>query len=331
MQSEAVPDPEPPMAAEIGEIVVGDARYTRAETSERAGVPLDRAIALWRAMGFAVVPDDDRVFTERDVAALRTAETLRTLGVVDDAGLLALTRSMAQALSRLAHSHAAIAASYLGDLAAEAAGPVLDEATHDAATGLLDDVAGLLEYVWRRHLAVAAEGAFTAAGDASAGAVAVGFADLVGFTEATREMAPEELGALVETFEHVAAHVVADVGGRVVKTLGDEVMYVADDARAGAAIGLDLAAETGSATGREVRVGVAYGPVVARLGDVFGPTVNIASRLTGLARPGTVLLDRGAASALRGDAAFEVSPLRRHAVRGYSHLLPFRVRRAVTS
>lgn len=319
------------MAAEIGEVVVGDAAYTRAETSERAGVPLDRAIALWRAMGFALVPDDDRVFTERDVTALRTAETLRTLGVVDDAGLLALTRTMAQALSRLAHSHAAIAADYLGDPAEAATDPLADAAAHEAAETLLDDVAGLLEYVWRRHLAVAVEGAFTAAEVTSTAEVAVGFADLVGFTEASRGLSPDELSAMVESFEHVAAHVVGDAGGRVVKTLGDEVMFTVAGARAGVTIGLDLADASARELGRELRVGVAYGPVVARLGDLFGPTVNIASRLTGLARPGTVLADRGAASALRDDRAFDVSPLRRQAVRGYSHLAPFRVRRAVTS
>lgn len=317
------------MAGEIGAIVVGEAVYTRAETAEAAGVPVDRAIGLWRAMGFAEVPDGDRVFSERDVRALRTATLLRDLGVVDDAGLLALTRTMAQALSRLAHSHASIAASYLGDLAVDV-DPIADEAVHEAAETLLDDVASLLEYVWRRHLAVAAESAFTAAPETNVD-TAVGFADLVGFTETTRSMTPDELAALVETFEHLAAHLVGDVGGRVVKTLGDEVMFVADDVRGAVRLALDLAERTPEATGRDVRVGVAYGPVVPRLGDVFGPTVNIASRLTALARPGTVLVDRGAASALRDDAAFEVSAMRRHSVRGYSHLAPFRVRRAVTS
>ncbi|HEX8001405.1 MAG TPA: adenylate/guanylate cyclase domain-containing protein [Mycobacteriales bacterium] len=315
------------MAGEIGEIVVGEASYTRAETATAAGVPLDRAVALWRAMGFAEIPDDDRVFTERDVRALRTAETLRSLGVVDEAGLLALTRTMAQGLSRLAHSHARIAADYLGRLV-DLSDPLVDATAHAVGEGLLDDVASLLEYVWRRHLAVAAQSAFVTADTTTE--TAVGFADLVGFTELTRGLSDEELATLVESFEHLAAQVVADAGGRVVKTLGDEVMFVAADARAAAALALDLAAAS-AAQGREVRAGVAYGPVVARLGDVFGPTVNIASRLTGLARPGTVLLDRGAASALRGDTAFEVTPLRRQSVRGYSHLAPFRVRRAVTS
>jgi len=313
------------MAAEIGEILVGATAYTRAETSAAAGVPIERAVALWRAMGFADVPDDDRVFTERDVDALRTADSLRSLGVVDEAGLVALTRTMAQALSRLAHSHAGIAAGYLGEMS-EA---VLDDVVHQVGDALVSSVASLLEYVWRRHLAVAAEGAFAAPASATRD-MAVAFADLVGFTEMSRGMPPEELTALVERFEHLAAQLVADAGGRVVKTLGDEVLVTVNDVRAGAGLALSLAEASAAELGREVRVGLAYGPVVPRLGDVFGPTVNIASRLTSLAFPGTVLADRGAATALRDEAAYEVTPLRRQSVRGYSHLAPFRLRRAVS-
>jgi adenylate cyclase len=316
------------MVEELRALIVGERRYSRAETSAASGVDEDRAVALWRAMGFAEVVGDDRVFTDRDVAALRTAEALRALGVVDDDGLLALTRTMAQALSRLALSHANVAAGYLttlGDITL----PEVDDAVHAAGESLLAEVAALIEYVWRRHLAVAAEGAFVTSGDETSD-VAVGFADLVGFTELTRGLTDADLAALVERFERLAAHAVGDAGGRVVKTLGDEVMFTTGGAAAAAALGLALAESTQRDLGREVRVGIAYGPVVARLGDVFGPTVNIASRLTALAYPGTVLLDRGAATALRGDDAFEVSALRRYAVRGYSHLAPFRVRRAVS-
>lgn len=313
------------MADEVREVVLGEPRHTRSSAADAAGVPVERANALWRAMGFAEVPDDDRVFTERDVAALRTAEALRVLGVVDDEGLLGLTRTMAQALSRLAVSHAGIAARYLATLGAD----IDDEIVHTAGEALLGDVASLVEYVWRRHLAVAAESALVATGDEDAG-VAVGFVDLVGFTELSRELSGEALEELVERFEHLAAHAVGEAGGRVVKTLGDEVMFTAGDARAGVSVALRLAESVAEQLGREVRAGVAFGPVVARLGDVFGPTVNIASRLTGIAHPGTVLVDRGAATALRDDAGFDVAPIRRQSVRGYSHLAPFRVRRAVS-
>jgi adenylate cyclase len=306
------------MIDEVGAAILGPPVHDRHQAAAAAGLPLDRAERLWRAMGFPDAPDGAVLFTERDVEAMRATEALRAYGVVDEAALLTLTRAMAQSLSRLAVSHAATA---FGGRSGTGA---------DDAAALVPAVGSLLDYVWRRHLAAAVEGVLvTAAGEhAEDRPVAVGFADLVGFTELSRQAAPEELAALVERFESTAAQAVAAHGGRVVKTLGDEVLFTAGDAGAAAALGLDLAASAGGTVGREVRVGLAYGPVLARLGDVFGPTVNIASRLTGLARPGTVLADREAAAALRGDPRYDVAPLRRHSVRGYAHLAPFRVRSA---
>lgn len=304
----------------LGAAILGPVRYTRIETCERAGVPLAEATTLWRAMGFPVLPDDARAFTERDVAALRTAGDLRREGVVDADGLVGLTRTMAQAMSRLAASHAAIAAEHLTVVPGDEVAP------------LVASVAALMEFTWRRHLVAAAESVFVGmAGSEPETAVAVGFADLVGYTEASRSLPRDELAGLVETFEGVATEVVGGHGARVVKTLGDEVMYAVADVGVAVSVGLALAAAVAEALGRGVRVGVAYGPVLARLGDVYGPTVNIASRLTGLARPGSVLVDRGAAEALRDDARFDVAPIRRQAVRGYAHLAPFRVRAATGS
>ncbi len=316
------------MVAETAEAIVGPPVHTRDSACAAARVPVERATRLWRAMGFPEADPDAVLFTEQDVAALRTAEGLYANGVVDEDGLAALARSMAQALSRLAVSHAGIAADYV---LRTASGEVDAEAAAHQAEALIPDVQALLGYVWRRHLAVAAETAVLAllddAGAAKDTPVAVGFADLVGFTELSRDLAADELAALVERFEDAATEVVAQHGGRIVKTLGDEVLFTADDVRGGVDLGLALAAAV-AAGGHEVRVGVAYGPVLARLGDVFGPTVNLASRLTGIARPGTVLIDRAAASALRDDPAYDVAPIARRAVRGYAHLAPFRVRRA---
>ena len=311
------------MVAETAAAVVGPAAFTRGQTCERAGVPEERAVRLWRAMGFPEAAADAVLFTEQDVVALRTADALRANGVVDEDGLVALARSMAQALSRLAFAHAGIAAEYVQRVAAGD----LEASAHEVAE-LVPSVQDLVGYVWRRHLVAAAESAVVGLFDAAAAdaPVAVGFADLVGFTELSREVSQEELAALVERFEDAAASLVTQHGGRIVKTLGDEVLFTAEDVRAGIEVALALAGGA-EALGREVRVGVAYGPVLARLGDVFGPTVNLASRLTGLARPGTVLVDRDAAQALRDDAAYDIAPTKRRAVRGYAHLAPFRVRK----
>ncbi len=162
-------------------------------------------------------------------------------------------------------------------------------------------------YVWRRQLA-AATGRVVQAGDDEEMVdrrLAVGFADLVGFTRLTRRLEEEELGELVEAFETTAADLVAAHGGRLIKTLGDEVLYAADDAGVASEIGLRLIETmTNDETMPELRVGMAFGTVTTRMGDVFGTTVNLASRLTSIAPKDAVLVDGAFAEELMrsGDA-----------------------------
>ena len=145
---------------------------------------------------------------------------------------------------------------------------------------------------------------------------------------------------------------VVDHGGRVIKTIGDEVLFVADDPAAAAEVALAMAERGEDPRDRmpQVRAGLAYGAVVSRLGDVYGPTVNIAARLTSVARPGTVLVDRGGYEALSGrpedaepegegsggaggesggdaDAPYVFRRLRRTPVKGYARLQPWVLRR----
>ena len=134
--------------------------------------------------------------------------------------------------------------------------------------------------------------------------MAVAFTDIVGYTSQSKHLTEAELVDLVETFEDDTTRAVTAIGGRVIKTIGDEVLYVADSPRALVEIALALTArgEDEDDGFPRVRAGIAYGDVTTRLGDVFGPTVNIASRLTSIARPGTVIVDRGAFDALTGRA-----------------------------
>jgi adenylate cyclase len=135
--------------------------------------------------------------------------------------------------------------------------------------------------------------------------LAVGFADLVGFTRLTRRLEEEELGELVESFETTAADLVAAHGGRLIKTLGDEVLFAADDAGTAAEIALRLIeAMSQDETMPALRVGIAFGTVTTRMGDVFGTTVNLASRLTSIAPKDAVLVDGAFAKELvrHGDA-----------------------------
>jgi adenylate cyclase len=183
-------------------------------------------------------------------------------------------------------------------------------------------------YVWRRHLAANADRLLAAsAGQGDRRELAVGFADLVGYTSRSRGMGGRELGAMVEDFESTATEVIARHRGRVVKTVGDGVLFTAASPVDAVEIGLLLPEVWDSAERPPLRVGAAYGTVLTRLGDVYSPVVNLASRLTSLARPGAVLVDRALADRLRDLPGYRVRPLRRVSVRGYDHLQPWLVRR----
>jgi adenylate cyclase len=203
---------------------------------------------------------------------------------------------------------------------------IAEDAVATART-LLPLLREVQDYVWRRHLAANADRIFAATGPGDRRELAVGFADLVGYTSRSRGMGGQELGAMVEDFESTAAEVIARHHGRVVKTVGDGVLYTAASAVDAVEIGLELPAAWEAEDRPPLRVGAAYGTVLTRLGDVYSPVVNLASRLTSLARPGTVLVDRDLVRHLRGLPGYRVRPLRRVSVRGYDHLQPWLVRR----
>ncbi|MEV7908655.1 adenylate/guanylate cyclase domain-containing protein, partial [Streptomyces anulatus] len=156
--------------------------------------------------------------------------------------------------------------------------------------------------------------------------LAVGFADLVSFTQLSRELDERGLAELVEGFESRASDVVAAHGGRLVKTLGDEVLFTAAEPRTAATIALGLV-DVIRRYGPEVRIGLAYGPVVPMMGDVFGTTVNLAARLTAIARPGTIIADGGLAEAVAGSPGIGVHRMRRRPARGLGMVQPYVLRR----
>jgi len=306
------------------ELLGGERRFTRVEVAEQAGVPVEQARILWRALGFADVGDDNVAFTEQDVQALRAVEGLVKSGVIDASTQLAMTRAMGQSLARLADWHVSAITAAVGTEQPTAA----DDAA-EVAHELVPVVEGLIGYIWRRHLAATAGRALADDRTSPSTSLVVGFADLVGFTSLTRDVGEAELAGVVETFEALASDVIAEHSGRVVKTLGDEVMFTADEPGQGAEIALGLAERVEAAADvPEVRIGLACGPVLARLGDVYGEPVNIASRLTSIARPGSILADRELASALEDDQRFRLRRVPPRPVRGYALLHASRLRRA---
>jgi adenylate cyclase len=300
----------------------------REEVSGAAGVPELEARAIWNALGFPVVAEGEKAFTRRDVEALRTATELRDGGLVDADTLLVLARSMGQGLARMAEAQV--------DVFRElAAGMTLDEATQTAlhsAQEVLPRLEQLVVHVWRRQFAAATARAFATGSSEGRPPVAVGFVDIVDFTASTRVWDSATLEALLERFERETSLRVTAFGGRVVKTLGDEVMYATDDPLAAVEVALDtVAAHAADDELPDVRAGVAFGPVLERLGDVFGEPVNLASRLVGEARPRSVLVDPVLLEALAErdlvDGSYDVQRLRKRSVRGYRSLTPHLLRR----
>jgi adenylate cyclase len=341
-------------------------RLYRRQVSSAAGVSLLSARRFWRALGFPIVGDDVAAFTEADVHALHAVTGLVRDGLLDEATALGMTRAVGRSADRLATWQLQLLAEYVarseqedaGGKAAAGGTAAPDAETARRTAELFGRISGELEplmlYAWRRHAASALarivadaapesvrslgpDEAEPVAGDASGregrperGAVrAVGFADLVSFTRVVRRLSELELADLVQRFEILTSDVVTEHGGRVVKTVGDEVMFAATPGAPAAAIALDIAdALAADELLPDVRVGMSTGPVVSRLGDVFGTTVNRASRLTALAQPGTVLVDIATVHSLAGVPDVEVHQLRGRTLRGLGHVVPWLLRRA---
>ncbi|MCM3516549.1 adenylate/guanylate cyclase domain-containing protein [Nocardioides sp. P86] len=285
---------------------------TRRQVAERAGVPSELAEELWRLLGFPTAGDDDVAFTAADVQALRWSSDLVRLGVLSPERQSALVRTWGRSYARLAEWQAAL----LADVTLESARAVGGEGGPGGrdpaetlavlATEALERVEHLQSYMWRRHLATATSRLLavdtTGAPGTQTSAMAVCFVDIVGYTSRSKSLGDAELVAWLEGFEAAVSDLVVQAGGRVIKNIGDEVLFVADDVAATVDVALAMAArgEDEHDDFPAVRAGVAHGDVVSRLGDVFGPTVNVASRLTSVARPGAVLVDRGAHDVLTG-------------------------------
>jgi adenylate cyclase len=316
------------LSERLERIVLGGVRrYTRLDVEARSGVARERNERLWRALGFADVDDDDVVFTDADVEALKLIDGFVDSGLIDPTVEAAVARAAGQSLSRLAEWETGLLNDYVVSQAEGVPEQVDEVAVLRFAETILPMMERLHSYVWRRHIAAVVGRALAASPDELvSNTLVVGFADVVGYTRLTRTLTETELARLLERFESTAVEVVATNAGRVVKMLGDEVMFVAVDSVAAATIGLGLL-DAIEADGElpDLRVGMARGNVLSRFGDVYGPVVNIASRLTSAAKPGTVLVDGALATTLAEEPGLRLRRRRPMSVRGYTNLSSWRL------
>jgi adenylate cyclase len=304
----------------------GARRYTPAEIYEESGVDKETADALWRAMGFPLVPPDEAAFTDADVEALRIATKLFDRAGMDRSIVLQQARSMGQAAARIAASHQDVIADVIPQDdpvgAAEAALSLAEEA--------LPATDHLLVYIYRRHLAAATEQRLLLTRNEEGGVVmAVGFADLSGFTALSQELEMRELASLIDRFNTVTTDVVAQSGGRVIKTIGDEVMFATQEPASAATIALALLNDVSDDSGLPpLKVGVACGVVIAREGDLFGGPINLANRLVTIAKPGSALVDDATRDALATDERFQFTTVGKRYLKGLGLVRSFRLRAA---
>jgi adenylate cyclase len=316
----------------------GERKLRRREVAAGVGLSLLSARKLWRALGFPNWGDDDVAFTERDQAALSTAVGMVRAGKLTEEAAISVTRAIGQMTDRMV----------VWQIEALVEDMVHEQGLTDAQArkrlvhelpALVDPLEEMLVYSWRRQLnagvqrlAVRAEAGLQASEEGREGdeddaplplARAVGFADLVSYTSLSRRMNEKTLAQLVQRFENKCAEIISVGGGRLVKTVGDEVLYIAETPAAGAEISLALAeAFTRDEILPEARVAMVWGRILSRLGDIYGPTVNLAARLTTLADPGTVLVDSMTAAALDQDERFVLIPQDVENVRGFGEIQP---------
>ncbi len=302
------------------EILPGKRRYTMVQLADRAGTDLTTAKSIWRAIGFPDLPEDLPGFTDDDVRVTQSfLNTLATseLGFTDLDASLTITRVLGSALATVADAVSETAAERFR-LAHNSGMNDEELATMLADQSELDQVVDQVNYLFRLQLRAALwrRLAFPETGQGGSIPGSIGFVDLVGFTALSEEIGESELSGLVRRFNDMAYDTVAQANGRVVKTIGDAVMFVAHAPEIVADIATQIT--TKSMTDPSLpnaRAGIAEGALLARQGDYFGSVVNLASRLTDMARPGTVLAPAEFGAQLTNDPRFNVRRVGRRRVR----------------
>jgi adenylate cyclase len=284
----------------VERLLTSEPRYTAREIAEQTGLDLDYFLAHRRALGLAVPGPDERVYSEADLEGARMGRQWRDAGFGDEEA-----NEVQRVLGRGMARYAEAVRTLVGQTLLEPGTDELELARRiEAVSRTLLPLAGpWLEHAFNLHLReVLRQDVITAeqlrTGElGSGGDCAIGFADIVGFTELGEELPSEELGSLAGRLARLAEAIV-EPPGKVVKEIGDAVMLVAPEPAELVESALRLVEHSdGDDALPDIRAGIAYGPAVNRWGDWYGSTVNVASRLTTRARPASVLATEAAREA----------------------------------
>jgi adenylate cyclase len=288
------------------ERTLGTARHTPREVAQMTGIDVEQALRFRQALGLPRPGLDERVLTERDVEALRLVQAFGAAGLPED-GMLEVARVLGESLSRVA---ATVRMLVREALLTPAIGERELSARYAAVNQHLGpQLAAVMRQVFDMHLQDQlrndAIGRAEIAHGRIAGAteVTVAFADLVGFTKLGEQIAAEELGAIARRLLDLASEA-AHPPVRLVKTIGDAVMLVSPDAGALLDVTIELVrlADAEGADFPRLRAGLATGAALHRAGDWYGSPVNVASRVTSIALPGSVVATAATREAATSDA-----------------------------
>jgi adenylate cyclase len=269
-----------------------DKTLTAEEVAERADVTIDFVKRHRRALGLPLAAEGAPAFSEEDVEALEDVKRFIDAGLDED-GVEDATRVVGESMSRVARTVAQLTATSL--LKPGVTEQELGIGFAEAAKQLVPLFGNQLQLVFKQQLLELVRSEMVSRQELESGlpdaeTINVSFSDLVGFTKMGEELPPEEIGRVAGRLGELAADV-ATGPVRLVKTIGDAAMLVSSDAEALVKVTLDLvrAADDEGEDFPMLRAGVARGEAIGRGGDWYGRPVNVASRLTGVARAGSVL------------------------------------------
>jgi adenylate cyclase len=315
-----------PVEHELG----GECELTESDVAARAEVPIEFLRQQRRALGLPQVADDVKAFGDDDVEAARQLKVFIDAGLQPE-GVEEAARIVGQSMQRIARAVASLAAESLlrpGDTERDLG---LRFAT--AARELAPLMGKQLDYVFRTQLREIVRSEVVDRAQMVSGKlpgselINVAFADLVDFTKMGENLPPDEVGRVAGRLERIAADI-AEPPVQLVKTIGDAAMLVSEETEplVEATIALIVAADEEGEDFPQLRAGIARGEAIGRAGDWYGRPVNVASRVTGVARPGSVLTTKGVKD--EAEDAFTWSFAGRRKLKGVSEQLPlYRARR----
>jgi adenylate cyclase len=300
------------------DLVLESGSLSAEELAEGVGATVGELVELYRLLGVDVGDISARWFEPEEVEFIGMLQA--ALCTFDNDTAEEILRVLSASMGSLAAaSISAFVGSVEGDL--EAAGHQLRRAEVTQGVGELGlELAAGLRPLFRHHLrdaVIRQRRSMELSDDRRLSYLAVGFVDLVGYTSTTSTMAADELVAFTGRVRGRTYDVVTALGGRVVKHIGDEIMFSALEAEVACRIGLVLIEDFGE-QGTLPRGGVAHGPVVARHGDLYGPVVNLAARLADIAVPGELLAPATIRVGIADVPALRAVPAGRRALKGFA-------------